>query len=177
LKEFGIKVDEENKKFEPNLYYGDEKWYFGKENREKYEKWSRIEFRHYVFNLCRSLRILDQYKLPLLANNMEEIGFHEILKKTMLKSIGKFSIINFQSIRGKGSVRWCFKKLLSIDLTPMNNELNFLQEIIDKRHKIIHGFLEDDKVNKLYVENAYNSVFKINSFLKDQIYEWYRVVP
>jgi len=177
LKEFGVKIDEDNKKFEPNLYYGDEKWYFGKENREKFEKWSRIEFKHYVFNICKSLRILNQYKLSLLANNMEEIGFYEILKKTILKSMEKFSIINFQSIRGKGSVRWCFKKFFSIDLTPMNNELCFLQEIINKRHKIIHGFLEDDKVNKSYVEKAYDSVNKIISFLKDQIYEWYRVVP
>lgn len=176
LKEYGVKLDDDNKELEPNLYYGDEKWYLGKENYEKFNKWSRIEFQHYIFNLCKSLRILNQYKLSLLANNMEEIGFYEILKKTILNSMGKYSIINFQSIKGKGSVRWCFKKFLSIDLTPMNKELNYLQEIIDKRHKIIHGFLQDDKIDKLFVEQAYDSVSRIISFLKDQIYEWLRVV-
>lgn len=177
LEEFGIRVDDNNKKFKPFYFVGDEGWYFDDENYKKYNKWSRIEHMHYVFNLCKDLRILNQYKLSLLGNNTGEIGFYEILKRTIVKSIGRFSTLNFQSIKGKGSVRWCFKKFLFIDLAPMNDELNLLQNVIEKRHKIIHGFLEDDKISKKFVENSYDAVNKIISFLNDQIYEWYRVVP
>ena len=177
LEEYGIRIDDDNKDLKPIYPVKIGGWYFEGENYKKYDKLRSIEFKNYIFNLCKSLRILDQYKLSLIGNNTKEIGFYEILKRTIIKSLGKFSILNFQSIKGKGSVRWCFKNFLSIDLTPINNELTLFQKIIDKRHRIIHGFLEDDKIGKIYVENAYDIVKQIISFIKDQIYEWYLVVP
>ena len=177
LDEFGIKIDDDNKKFKPNFFLGDEGYYFDEEKYERFNKWNRIEHMNYIFNLCKSLRILDQYMLSLIGNDMKEIGFYEILKRTMIKSLKKFSKFNFQSIKGKGSVRWCFKNFFSLNLTPMNNELNLLQNVIDKRHEIIHGFLEDDKISKTFVENSYDAVNQIISFLKDQIYEWHQLAP
>ena len=178
LREFGIRVDDdESSEFKPFYFVGDEGWYFEKEKYKKYNQWSRIEHMNYVFNLCKNLRILDQYKLLLMGNNMQEIGYYEVLKRTIVNSLGKFSIINFQSIKGKGSVKWCFKNFFSIDLTPMSYELDLLQKLLLKRHKIIHGFLKDDKISKEFAENSYDVINKIISFLKDQINEWYHLVP
>ncbi len=177
LEEFGVRIEDDDKNIKPfyPIKYGE--WYFEHENYEKYNKLRRIENKNYIFNLCKSLRILEQYKLSLIGNNTKEIGFYEILKRVIIKSLGKVSILNFQSISGKGSAKWCFKKFLFIDLTPINSDLRALQNVIDKRHKIIHGFLEDDKVSKSFAENSYDVVFKIISFIKDLIYEWYQVVP
>ncbi|MFX1499933.1 MAG: hypothetical protein ACFFDH_03095 [Promethearchaeota archaeon] len=177
LNKYGIKVEsEEDLDLGGNmLVSSDGEWVIP--DPDKFYKWKRIQYRRYVFKICKDLKILEDYKLSLLGNEFEEIGNFEILKDILLKSIGANSIMSFQRLTGKGSVKWCFNKFFHIDLDQMKKELTIISNALDIRHKIIHGYLDDDQITKEEVKKTQDAVIRIISFMKDEIHEWIKVVP
>ncbi len=138
-----------------------------------FEQWENLKRKSYVFKLCKKLGVLNQYQMYLIANKMEEIGAYEILKQILYQALKNMrGKLNFQRIKEVGGVRWVFKHFFSIDTQPIDKELQTLQSVIEKRHKIIHAFLDDESITKTEVESTYDAVNKTINFLKDRINEF-----
>ena len=144
------------------------------EDFEKYEQWAKINFWKYIFDTCKALKVLDEYQLCLMSNNMKEIGKFEILKDILQKSIGKHSVMNFQSIDYKGGLKWCFKRFYSIGFHEIPSEIKFINEALKKRHKIIHGFMDYDETDKEYIVNLLGTIERLIDYLRDSIFYLYQ---
>ena len=176
LDKLGTKLTGPQKKEYPvTIHYGEGEWGFTREESDRLEKWQKILYRTTVFKICRQLGILDEYLLHLYANQLHEIGDYEILKHT-LESQGTQCPINFQMIDGKGGIRWSFNKFIGIDFKEVEKDLQIIKEATSKRHKIIHGFLDEKKISTTYVEEVEESVTRVVAYIKNEILEWSYVI-
>lgn len=177
---YGYVIDDSKingESYKVTIHRGDKKIGMNYNEHDKYSKWKNIIYWNYVFNICKTLRVLNEYQLSLMGNNMHEIGFFEILKEILQKSLGKYSILNFQAIDGKGGVKWCFRRFFSIDLDDLTSEIDLIKDALYKRHRIIHGFLDDSEIDKGYIVNLLYTVERVLDYLRGAIFELYQVVP
>lgn len=169
---YGKRISEsESEKFDWQVHNGNRIWGFSKEGYDCLEKWRIIHNKKYVFNVSKQLGILDDYLLRLYSNQLNEIRSYEILKQT-IENKGTRSAINFQMIEGTGGIRWTFKKFIGIDFNEVENDLQIIKEAAIKRHKIIHGFLDEKEIFETYVKEVEISVMKVVAFVRNEILEW-----
>lgn len=76
--------------------------------------------------------------------------------------------INFQSFSNNG-ITTAFKRFLNINIDEMNKEKGILEEVISKRHRIIHGNLKDAEIDLREVKDARDALQKIVDFLHSKI--------
>lgn len=145
---------------------------------EKYQKWKELKLREYIYDCCKKLNILDEYASQLRSNKFSEIGTFEILKKVLRKPRSVFQSINFQSLHEKNGVKKAFNLFFNIDFGELREEIAFFDEIIKKRHRIIHGKLLDSEIEKQETEKAVNTLKRIKDYisnmLSQQIYKYPR---
>ena len=103
-----------------------------------------------------------------------EIGRFEILKEILKKQAKVMKILNFQKIFIKWGIKKLFQTFFNIDLNGFNETLNFLDGYIKKRHKIIHGTLQDNQIDEYMVRDFKSRIFKIISYLRDELDRKYR---
>ncbi len=114
---------------------------------------------------------MDDYRLKLLGNKLRRLGYFELLKDILMDSNQKFQGINFQSIKEKNGVINCYKRFFGINLQELDTEFTIIKKTLKKRHKIIHGTLKDDEIEKEEAETAKDALIKIINYIKDKIIE------
>ena len=92
------------------------------------------------------------------------------MKRVLLNSSRR--PINFQILDGTGGMKWSYKRFFSIDLETLGNDIRVIRENLTKRHKIIHGHLEDDQVTKDNVLELQSAIRRIIDYLRDQVKIW-----
>jgi len=173
LNKHGIKLDEKDEgRFRTTIVLGDEKWGFTDEKYELFKKWETVLYKTRIFRICKQLGILEEYLLNLYANSLQEIGYFELLKKTLEGKKGRNPAIKFQMVDGKKGIKWSFNKFFLIDMQTIDKDLDVIKHAAIKRHKIIHGFLDDKQITQDYVEEVEASVRKAVAFVKNGILDW-----
>jgi hypothetical protein len=157
--------------YEHYTWTSEKSWGFSGEGNECVKKWHNIQNGSFVFQVCGQLGILEEYLLKLYSNKLEEIRSYDILKHT-LESKGARSAINFQIIDGTGGIKWAFKKFMNLDFTPVDKDLTVIKEAAEKRHKIIHGFLDEKEISADYVKDVETAVIKVVEYVKNDVLEW-----
>jgi hypothetical protein len=176
LDQYGIRLGQKDmEKFRTTVVIGENRWGFTDENYERFKTWESIFYKTKVFKVCKQLGILEKYLLNLYSNHLREVGSYEILKRT-LESEESRAAINFQMIDGKGGIRWSFSKFLGIDMKPIDRDLRVIKDSTSKRHKIIHGFLDDKQITQSYVKEVEDSVTRAVAFVKNAILDWSYVI-
>ena len=177
LEKFGTRLDEKvSEEFQVTIHFGDKKWGFSREADERLEIWQNIGQKTAMFKVCKQLGILDEYLLRLYSNRLSEVGSYEILKET-LSSQGTRCLINFQMIDGTGGIRWSFNKFLGIDFKEVDKDLLVIKEAAAKRHRIIHGFLDEKQITATNVKEVEASVIRVVAYVKNEVLEWSYVLP
>lgn len=133
------------------------------------EKWKNVRYWEKIHNICKSLGVYNEYIHKKQGNNGMEIGRFEILKEILQKQAKAMKILNFQKVSGKWGIKKLFKTFFNIDLNGFNETLNFLDEYIKKRHKIIHGTLQDNQIDEYMVRDFKSRILKIISYLRDEL--------
>ncbi len=151
-----------------------EQWGLMSGNKEWLYKWGDSAYKEYVFKICYELRIFNDYLMKLIGTKFVEIRSYDILKNLLEKLSRSSRGINFQRFKDIGGVNWCFNKFYELEFTDLNKEVEILKSVIKKRHRIIHGFLDDNQISKEEVEEARDALVKFISFVKDKIYEIFR---
>lgn len=169
--EFGTRLDStEETEFRIQVHLGDDIFGFEDTNYDLLKKWESVARGNDILNICRQLGILDEYFQHLYGNSFKEIKSYEILKKVIQTSSRR--PINFQMLDGVGGMKWSYKRFFSIDLEILTNQMRILRENLAKRHKIIHGDLDDDQVTKENVVELQNAIKRIIDYIRDQIKLW-----
>lgn len=176
LDQFGTRLTGlETKECQVTIHYGEAEWGFTREESDRLETWQNILYRTTVFKICRQLGMLEEYLLHLYSNQLREIGDFEILKHT-LESQGTQCPVNFQMIDGKGGIRWSFGRFIGIDFKEVEKDLQIIKEATAKRHRIVHGFLDEKQISATYVEEVEESVTRVVAYVKNEILEWSYVI-
>lgn len=137
----------------------------------KCQKWAQLDVRNHIFRSCKNLNVLIDYISQLQSNKFEEIEHFEILKKILKgKPDDTLQIINFQDLSGdKKGVKKVFKKFYNIDFRELQEEIQFFQGILKKRHRIIHGKLRDTEIEQELIEGALNTLDRIKNYIRDKL--------
>lgn len=133
------------------------------------EKWKNVRYWEKIHNICKSLRVYNEYILKKQGNNGMEIGRFEILKEILKKQAIEMKILNFQKISRKWGIKKLFKTFFNIDLNGFTETLTVLDDYIKKRHKIIHGTLQDNQIDEYMVRDFKSRILKIISYLRDEL--------
>ncbi len=128
-----------------------------------------LTVREHVYKTCYDLKVLENYIKKLRANKFHEIRHFDILKSILIDNKKTFRGINFQALSGSNSVKFAYKRFYDIELDDIKNECKKFEDILIKRHKIIHGSLKDNEVNELDVNGALDILRKIIEFIKSKI--------
>jgi len=131
-------------------------------NLEK--EWLRIEAWEYIYKVCKKFGFYEEYMHRLLGNKLQELGVFGILKKTLKDKRNLNRFINFQSFPKKG-IDAAFNSFFGINLKEIGNSRKILNDVIDKRHLVIHADLKDDEVKLETVEQAKNALEQLIAFL------------
>ncbi len=171
-KKFGNQIDPAT----PRVYHSVRKidgvsWGILQEPSWIFEKWKNNIIWQYIFKTAKHLKILEDYRLKILGNKSRRLGHFELLKDTLISPNHMFQGINFQSIKEKNGVIKCYKRFFGIDLQGLSTELKIIGETLQKRHKIIHGSLRDDEIEKEEVRTAKDALITIVNYVKDKIIE------
>lgn len=168
IKHYGVR--REDLESEHEIFFEKEingqKWVITRMALSTVNRWLNLRVWEYIFNVCGKLRIYDQYLKRLLGNKLKEIREFDILKSILKESQDANRGINFQSLKSVGKV---YNKFFKINFESIINEISILEGIFKMRHKIIHGNLRDDEVDKESVEKAIDALKKVVGFLYDQI--------
>lgn len=146
-------------------------WGILKEHSTIFNKWKNNIIWQYIFKTARQLKILEDYRLKLLGNKLRRLGHFELLKDTLKYPNHMFQGINFQSIKEKNGVTKCYKRFFGINFREVGTELKVIEETLQKRHRIIHGSLRDDEIEKEEVKTAKDALITIVNYVKDKIIE------
>lgn len=138
-------------------------------NWEFAKKLRYLKVREHVFKTCDALKILEDYIKKLRANKFNEIGHFDILKNILFDSKKTFRGINFQALSGSNNVKFAYKQFYDIELDDLKDECKKFEDILLKRHKIIHGSLKGNEVNEVDVREALDILRKIIEFIKSKI--------
>lgn len=128
---------------------------------EKCMKWNNLLVRDHIFNVCKKFGILKEYKRQLKLNNLEEIESFEILNRILFENKNN-NVINFQNLP---RVKKLFAAFFGLDFSSLEREIQEFQNLFDKRHKIIHGYLEDDTIHQGHVERAKELLGRIRNYI------------
>ncbi len=146
-----------------------EDWGILEDNMETVEKLRYLKVREHVYKTCYDLKVLENYIEKLRANKFNEIRHFDILKSILFDNKKTFRGINFQALSGSNSVKFAYKRFYNIELDDLKDECKKFEDILLKRHKIIHGSLKDNEVNELDVNEALDILRIIIEFIKSKI--------
>ncbi|MHA1150723.1 MAG: hypothetical protein ACTSR8_21080 [Promethearchaeota archaeon] len=169
FKKYGrIIANNENIKYSEEKFIDGNHWVIPLHKRTFCKRWASMEVREHVFKSCKKLNILKDYQEQLFANNLKEIEHFEILKKILEEKTEKsLNIINFQALFNNKGVVQTFNNFFGIDFAEIKPETQEFDEIIKKRHGIIHGTINDVDVEENEVINALNILKRIKSYVSD----------
>ena len=122
-----------------------------------------------ITNFCKSLGVYIEYIHKKQGNNGMEIGRFEILKEVLEKQAKGMKILNFQKVSGKWGIKKLFNTFFNINLEGFNETLTFIDSYIKKRHKIIHGTLQDNQIDEYMARDFKSRILKIISYLRDEL--------
>ncbi len=146
-----------------------EVWGILSTNKEIVEKLRYLKVREHVFKTCDDLKVLENYIEKLRANKFHELRHFDILKNILVDNKKTFRGINFQALSGSNSIKFAYKRFYNIELDDIQDECKKFEDILLKRHKIIHGSLKDNEVNEIDVNEALDILRIIIEFIKSKI--------
>lgn len=164
---YGIKTTarKENESFSYLKEINGEMWGITQTAYHPVQNWNILKVWKYIYKTSKKLNVFEEYSLSLFGNKLSEIGTFDILKDVLLTK----KRINFQSLEKIPGVTWAYNRFFGINIEEMNDELKVLKDVINKRHRIIHGNLKDDEIEEKEVKEAIDSLKRIVNFLKDKI--------
>ena len=133
------------------------------------KKWNNVRYWEKIHKISKKLGVYNEYILKKQGNNGKEIGRFEILKEILEKRAKEMKILNFQKVSGKWGIKKLFQTFFNIDLNGFKKTLTFLDVNIKKRHKIIHGTLQDDQIDEYMVLDFKSRILKVVSYLRDEL--------
>lgn len=168
IQEYGSKLEDYNDHYRVLFQkeIDNQIWIVTPDKESLFKKWLNLSVWEYVYKTSKKFGFYQDYMYKLQGNKLQEIGRFEILKKTLKEKKEKNSnrVINFQSFSNNG-INAAFKRFFGIELNEMKNERKILDDVIKKRHLVIHVNLKDDEVKREEIEQARDALKRLVAFL------------
>ena len=175
LKDLGVTVDVNKTDLSKSKLYLHTEEIDGKtigilrEDKDKVLKWKNVKYWDNIHNICKKLRVYDEYIKKKLGNQSMEIGEFEILKKVLKKATRTMKYLNFQRIKDKGGIKLNFETFFNINLNHFKTEFDILEKYTKMRHGIIHGSIKDIDITNEDVVSFKTTIEKFIAYIREQL--------